>query len=130
MWRDVVDMIKRESSPDIVKNLKISFEGLPDKEKTIFLDIACFFRGRGKDKNIKILESYDLGAHIRLHGLIEKSLVFISKYDTIQMHDLVQDMGRYVVKMQKDSEKPSRLWNVEDFENVVSNTESRLNTAM
>ncbi|KAG5598743.1 hypothetical protein H5410_030113 [Solanum commersonii] len=41
MWRDVVDIIKRESSPDIVKNLKIRFEGLPDKEKTI-LDIACF----------------------------------------------------------------------------------------
>ncbi|KAH0775543.1 hypothetical protein KY290_006954 [Solanum tuberosum] len=28
MWREVVDMIKRESSPDVVKNLKISFEGV------------------------------------------------------------------------------------------------------
>ncbi|KAH0745166.1 hypothetical protein KY285_006823 [Solanum tuberosum] len=94
MWREVVDMIKRESSPDVVKNLKISFEGLQDKEKTIFLDIACFFRGMGKDETIEILESYDLGARIRLHSLFEKSLVFISTYDTIQMHDLIQDMGR------------------------------------
>ncbi|KAH0716073.1 hypothetical protein KY284_008978 [Solanum tuberosum] len=124
MWREVVDMIKRESSPDIVKNLKISFEGLQDKEKTIFLDIAYLFRGRKKDETIEILESYDLGARIRLHGLIEKSLVFISKYNTIQMHDLIQDnMGRYVVNMQKDSGKPSRLWNIEDFEDVVNNTQ-------
>ncbi|KAH0775550.1 hypothetical protein KY290_006961 [Solanum tuberosum] len=119
MWREVVDMIKRESSPDIVKNLKISFEGLQDKEKTIFLDIACFFRGRKKDVTIEILESYDLGARIRLHGLIEKSLVFISTYDTIQMHDLIQDMGRYVVKIQKDSGKCSRIWRGEDFEDVM-----------
>ncbi|XP_049381498.1 TMV resistance protein N-like [Solanum stenotomum] len=122
MWREIVDMIKRESSPDIVKNLKISFEGLQDKEKTIFLDIACFFRGWKKDETIEILESYDLGARIRLHGLIEKSLVFISKYNTIQMHDLIQDMGTYVVNMQTDSGKPSRLWNIEDFEDVVNNT--------
>ncbi|KAG5598744.1 hypothetical protein H5410_030114 [Solanum commersonii] len=31
-------------------------------------------------------------------------------------------MGRYVAKMQKDSKKPSRLWNIEDFEDVVSST--------
>ncbi|KAH0713439.1 hypothetical protein KY289_009398 [Solanum tuberosum] len=121
MWREVVDMIKRESSPDIVKNLKISFEGLQDKEKTIFLDIACFFRGMGKDYTIEVLKSYDLDARIRLHGLIEKSLVFIAKYNTIQMHDLIQDMGRYVVTMQKDSGQPSRLWNIEDLEDVMVN---------
>ncbi|KAL3324741.1 hypothetical protein AABB24_038711 [Solanum stoloniferum] len=121
MWREVVDMIKRESSPDIVKNLKISFEGLQDKEKTIFLDIACFFRGKDKDYTIEILKSYDLDARIRLHGLIEKSLVFISKYDTIQMHDLIQEMGRYVVTMQKDSGQPSRLGNIEDLEDVLVN---------
>ncbi|KAL3333512.1 hypothetical protein AABB24_033535, partial [Solanum stoloniferum] len=121
MWREVVDMIKRESSPDIVKNLKISFEGLQDKEKTIFLDIACFFRGKDKDYTIEILKSYDLDARIRLHDLIEKSLVFISKYDTIQMHDLIQDMGRYVVTMQKNSGQPSRLWNIEDLEDVLIN---------
>ncbi|KAH0747257.1 hypothetical protein KY285_008914 [Solanum tuberosum] len=121
MWRKVVDMIKTESSPDIMENLKISFEGLQDKEKTIFLDIACFFRGMRKDDTIEILKSYDLYADIRLHDLIEKSLVFISKYDTIQMHDLIQDMGRHVVTMQKNSGQPSRLWNIEDMEDVMVN---------
>ncbi|XP_015159497.1 TMV resistance protein N-like [Solanum tuberosum] len=123
MWREAVDLIKKESSPDVVKNLKISFEALQDEEKTIFLDIACFFRGMRKDDIIKILQGYDLYARIRLHGLIEKSLVFISTYDRIQMHDLIQDMGRYVVKKQEESGQPSRLWNVADFEAVVNNTQ-------
>ncbi|KAH0747262.1 hypothetical protein KY285_008919 [Solanum tuberosum] len=119
LWREAVDLIKRESSRDVVEKLEISFEGLQDEEKTMFLDIACFFRGRKEDDIIKILESYDLYPRIRLCGLIEKSLVFISKYKTIQMHDLIQDMGRYIVKKQKDSGKHSRVWNVEDFEDVM-----------
>ncbi|KAH0714101.1 hypothetical protein KY284_007006 [Solanum tuberosum] len=130
MWRESVDMIQRESCPDIVRNLKISFEGLQDKEKMIFLDIASFFKVKGKDETIEILESYDLDVRIRLCGLIEKSLVFISKHDTIQMHDEIQKMGRCVVKMQKDSGLPSRVWNIKDFEDVINNTVSRLNTAI
>ncbi|KAG5574266.1 hypothetical protein H5410_054400 [Solanum commersonii] len=35
------------------------------------------------------------------------------------MHDLIEDMGKYILKMQKDSGKPSRIWNVEDFEDVM-----------
>ncbi|KAH0711346.1 hypothetical protein KY289_007305 [Solanum tuberosum] len=107
---------KGEAPDENIKKLS-----LEDKEKTIFLDIACFFRGMRKDNTIKILESYDLDARNRLHGLIEKYLVFKSNYDTIQMHDLIQDMGRYVVKRQKDSGQPSRLWNIEDLEDVMVN---------
>jgi hypothetical protein len=33
--------------------LQISFDGLEDRQKNIFLDIACFFKGEDKDcKNI------------------------------------------------------------------------------
>jgi len=47
------------------------------------------------------------------------------------MHDLIQDMGRYVVRMQKDSGEQSRLWDVEDIEKVmVNNTVSSLNNAI
>ncbi|XP_047261147.1 TMV resistance protein N-like [Capsicum annuum] len=42
------------------------------------------------------------------------------------MHDLIEDMGRYVVKMQKDLGEYSRIWDVEDFEEVMlNNTESK-----
>ncbi|PHT64737.1 hypothetical protein T459_29162 [Capsicum annuum] len=42
------------------------------------------------------LESYDKGAECGLDVLIDKSLVFISEYDMLEMHHLTEDMGRYV----------------------------------
>ncbi|KAH0729527.1 hypothetical protein KY290_000650 [Solanum tuberosum] len=70
---------------------------------------------------MQILESCDFGAEHELNVLIDKSLVFVSKNNLIKMHDLIQDMGRYVVRMQKDSGEQSRLWDVEDIEKVMVN---------
>ncbi|KAG5577658.1 hypothetical protein H5410_057792 [Solanum commersonii] len=106
-WRRTVDQIKKNSNSEIVEKLKISFDGLEPEEKEIFLDIACFFPEYG------------------LNVLIDKSLVFISKHNTIEMHDLIEDMGKYIVKMQKHPGERSRLWDVEDFKKVmVDNTGS------
>ncbi|XP_049366966.1 TMV resistance protein N-like [Solanum verrucosum] len=95
------------------------YDGLEPEEQKIFLDIACFFRRHGRKTVMQIVESYDSGAEYIMDVLIEKSLVFISEYDRIEMHDLIEDMGKYIVKMQKDSGKPSRLWNVEDFKDMM-----------
>ncbi|XP_055828782.1 TMV resistance protein N-like isoform X1 [Solanum dulcamara] len=118
-WRRTVDQIKKNSNSEIVEKLKISYDGLEAEEQNIFLDIACFFRGDERKKVMQILESCDFGAEYGLDVLIDKSLVFISKNDRIEMHDLIQDMGKYIVKMQKDSGKPSRIWDVEDFKDVM-----------
>ncbi|WMV53171.1 hypothetical protein MTR67_046556 [Solanum verrucosum] len=118
-WRRMVDQIKKNSSSEIVEKLKISYDGLEPEEQKIFLDIACFFRGHKRKEVMQIVDSCDFGAEYGLDVLIDKSLVFISKYDRIEMHDLIEDMGKYILKMQKDSGKPSRIWNVEDFEDVM-----------
>ncbi|KAH0746592.1 hypothetical protein KY285_008249 [Solanum tuberosum] len=124
-WRRTVDQIKKNSNSEIIEKLKISFDGLDPEEKEIFLDIACFFRGEKRTKVMQIVESCDFGAEYGLNVLIDKSLVFISKDDSIEMHDLIEDMGKYIVKMQKHPGERSRLWDVEDFEKVmVDNTGS------
>ncbi|KAH0714121.1 hypothetical protein KY284_007026 [Solanum tuberosum] len=120
-WRRTVDKIKENYISEIVEKLKISYDGLKPKEQVIFLDIACFFRGDEKKKVMQILESYDFGAEYGLDVLIEKSLVFLTEDDTIEMHDLIQDMGKYIVKIQKDAGECSRIWNYEDFEEVMVN---------
>ncbi|WMV26227.1 hypothetical protein MTR67_019612 [Solanum verrucosum] len=120
-WRRTIDQIKKYSNSEIVKKLRISYDGLEPEEQKIFLDIACFFRRHERKEVMQILESYDFGAEYILDVLVDKSLVFISEYGEIEMHDLIEDMGKYIVKMQKDSEKPSRVWNVEDFEDVMMN---------
>ncbi|KAH0716075.1 hypothetical protein KY284_008980 [Solanum tuberosum] len=117
-WRRTVDQIKKNCNLEIVEKLKISYDGLESEEQKIFLDIACFFRGDERKEVMQIVESYDSGAEYILDVLIDKSLVFISEYDYIEMHDLIEDMGKYIVKMQKDS---SRIWNVEDFKDVIMN---------
>ncbi|WMV55683.1 hypothetical protein MTR67_049068 [Solanum verrucosum] len=123
-WRRTVDQIKKNSNSEIIEKLKISFDGLEPEEKEIFLDIACFFRGEKRTKVMQIVESCDFGAEYGLNVLIDKSLVFISIDDTIEMHDLIEDMGKYIVKMQKHPGERSRLWDVEDFEKVmVDNTQ-------
>ncbi|XP_055828832.1 TMV resistance protein N-like isoform X2 [Solanum dulcamara] len=120
-WGSAIEQMKMNSKSEIVEKLKISYDGLETTQQDIFLDIACFLRGNAKDYIMSILESCYSGANIELSVLIDKSLVFISKYDRIEMHDLIQDMGKYIVKMQKDSGKPSRIWDVEDFKDVMVN---------
>ncbi|KAH0747662.1 hypothetical protein KY285_009319 [Solanum tuberosum] len=118
-WTRTVDQIKKKSNSEIVEKLKISYDGLEPEEQKIFPDITCFFRGHKRKEVMKIVDSCDFGAEYRLDAPIDKSLVFISKYDRIEMHDLIEDMSKYIVKMQKDSGKRSRIWNVEDFEDVM-----------
>ncbi|KAH0713893.1 hypothetical protein KY289_009852 [Solanum tuberosum] len=118
-WTRTVDQIKKKSNSEIVEKLKISYDGLEPEEQKIFLDIACFFRGDDREEVMRIVESYESGAEFILDVLIDKSLVFI-EYGAIEMHDLIEDMDKYIVKMQKDSGKPaSRILNVEDFEDVM-----------
>ncbi|PHT31182.1 hypothetical protein CQW23_27519 [Capsicum baccatum] len=87
----------------------------------MFLDMACFFRGYDKTEVLQILGIYNNGTECGLDVLVDKSLVFISGDDRLAMHDLIEDMGRYVVKMQKELGEPSRIWDVEDFEEVMLN---------
>ncbi|KAG5628090.1 hypothetical protein H5410_013308 [Solanum commersonii] len=88
-WEKIVDQIKKKSNSEIIEKLKISYDGLEPEEQKIFLDITCFFRGYEKKDVMKIVDSYDFGAEYGLDVLIDKSLVFISKYETIEMHDLI-----------------------------------------
>ncbi|XP_049385208.1 TMV resistance protein N-like [Solanum stenotomum] len=120
-WRSAIEEMKNNSNSEIVEKLRISYDRLETIQQDIFLDIACFFRGKVKDHIMQILESCYSGANIGLRVLIDKSLVFISENNTIQMHDLIQEMGKYVVKMQKYSGEASRLWDDEDFEEVMVN---------
>ncbi|KAH0775538.1 hypothetical protein KY290_006949 [Solanum tuberosum] len=118
-WKRIVDKIKKNSSLEIVEKLKISYDGLEPEEQTIFLDIACFFRGFKKEEVMQILESCDFKAEYGLDVLMDKSLVFIVVGNRIEMHDLIQDMGKYIVKIQKYSGERSRLWNDEDSKEVM-----------
>ncbi|XP_006364620.1 TMV resistance protein N [Solanum tuberosum] len=126
-WRSAVDRIKRNPSSTVVENLKVSYDGLEREDQEIFLDIACFLRGKKVTEIKQILESCGFEADYGLSVLIDKSLVFISE-DTIEMHDLIQEMGKYIVKIQTDAGECSRIWDFEEM--MINNKVSRLNNTI
>ncbi|PHT45675.1 hypothetical protein CQW23_14833 [Capsicum baccatum] len=120
-WRSALDRLRDTGYEKIVKQLSLSLDGLNHEEKNIFLDIACFFRGRKRDDVITILNSFGFRSEIGIHVLIQKSLLYISE-GMVEMHDLIEQMGQQAAR-NVDQDRPwnhSRLWNERDIKTVFS----------
>ncbi|KAF8039617.1 hypothetical protein BT93_B1978 [Corymbia citriodora subsp. variegata] len=115
-WESTLDKLAESPIKDINSVLRISFDALEDNEKDIFLDIACFFKGRDRDYVTRVLDSCGLKTLIGIQTLIERSLVTIESETRVQMHDLIQLMGQDFIKQEcpDDPGKRSRLWCYDD----------------
>jgi hypothetical protein len=121
-WKSARDKLKENPSSEILDKLKISFDGLEDSEKELFLDIACFFNGVQRDRIRHILES-TLGYYpdFDIDVLVDKSLISIS-WGRLWMHDLLRKMGQKIVH--DESKEPgarSRLCHDKDVICVLKN---------
>ncbi|XP_019155490.1 PREDICTED: TMV resistance protein N-like isoform X2 [Ipomoea nil] len=114
-WRSTLEKLKEIPNDDIFAKLKISFDGLDSRDKKVFLDISCFFRKKREDYVVNVLKSCDLQPVISLHLLIERSLIFVLN-GKIEMHDLIQDMGRHIASQENPR---SRVWQFEDVEALL-----------
>ncbi|XP_048422100.1 disease resistance protein RPV1 isoform X2 [Pyrus x bretschneideri] len=129
-WEDEFNKLKRFPNEDIQKVLRISYDRLRENEKEIFLEIACFHKGQFVFEVKRMLDVRGFFATSGIRILIEMSLISIDSYwrmEAIEMHDLLQEMGRKIVQEQdiKDPGKRSRLFNDEDVHRVLrSNTET------
>ncbi|CAI8597809.1 unnamed protein product [Vicia faba] len=121
-WEDALIKIKQVPHDDILNKLQISYDMLEDEHKTIFLDIACFFKGWYKHKVIQILENCGFHPTLGINVLIEKSLVTFDGR-VIGMHDMLEEMGKTLVFLESpnDPGKRSRLWSLEDIDEVLRN---------
>ena len=90
------------------------------------MDIACFFAGEDKNLVTKILDD----SNYVLNVLVDKSLLRISRYNKLQMHDLLQEMGREIVRQEsvKEPGKRSRLWDHEDVYHVLKRNKVRIDS--
>ncbi|XP_024161541.1 disease resistance protein RUN1 isoform X1 [Rosa chinensis] len=121
-WNSALRKLGRVCNLEIFDVLKTSYDGLDDEEKTIFLDISCFFCGKTKDRVTEILISCDVSAIIGIKVLTERSFLTVS-HGRLRMHDLIQEMGREIVRRQSTNEpgRRSRLWQAEDVKHVLTN---------
>ncbi|KAK3220236.1 hypothetical protein Dsin_014206 [Dipteronia sinensis] len=118
-WKSLLNKLKRCPNLDIQNVLRLSYDGLDDEEKEIFLDIACFFEGEDKDYVTAILDGYGLCTQIGICVLSDKCLITVTR-NKILIHDLIQEMGRNIV-LQESMKEPgerSRLWDPQDICNL------------
>ncbi|KAL6279758.1 hypothetical protein ACE6H2_016639 [Prunus campanulata] len=117
-WEVQWKKVKQVPIGEIQKVLRVSYDGLEDNEKEIFLDIACFHKGYGRNYVKKMLDSRNFHGEAGIIVLIDRSLISISKEGWIEMHDLVQEMGRAIAREQR-----SRLFIAEDIYQVLRNNQ-------
>lgn len=119
-WECALERLKRIPHVKIFDVLKISFDGLPDEEKEVFLDVACFFEGKDKEVVLEILNCCGFSPEITFRVLVDRCLMRISD-QRLQMHDLIQEMGWEIVRRESTKEpgKRSRLWYYEDVYHVL-----------
>ncbi|XP_021816100.1 TMV resistance protein N-like [Prunus avium] len=116
-WEFQWKKVKRVPIGEIDQVLRVSYDGLDDNEKEIFLDIACFYKGYLRKDVERMLDSCDFFGEVGINDLIDRSLISFSQ-ERIEMHDLVQEMGRAIARKQG-----SRLFNADDVYKALTNNQ-------
>ncbi|KAL3746464.1 hypothetical protein ACJRO7_015427 [Eucalyptus globulus] len=110
LLREMLQKLTDGPFKDVYTALKISYDGLGDNEKEVFLDIACFFTNEDQTYPIRMWDDCKYRPISAIRVLQLWSLIKI-RDNKFWMHDQVRDLGRYIVK----KECPfSRVWIDED----------------
>ncbi|KAK9073260.1 hypothetical protein SSX86_007584 [Deinandra increscens subsp. villosa] len=101
--------------------LQKSFDSLPlSCYKELFLHIVIFFVGEDEDYVVKILEQ-DWHAKAGIMTLINRCLLTISPNKKLMVHQLLQDMGRNIVREEsKDPSRCKRVWSSDEAYRVLT----------
>ncbi|KAM3358844.1 disease resistance protein RUN1 [Capsicum galapagoense] len=123
-WLDALEKLKQIRPAHLQDILKISYDGLDDEEKCIFLDLACLFLDqldKKVDDVIDVMKGCGFRARIAFDRLTGRSLVKVIDGGDLWMHDQIRDMGRQIVREEgfSDPGKRSRLWDVSDVLSVL-----------
>ncbi|XP_057445959.1 TMV resistance protein N-like isoform X2 [Lotus japonicus] len=125
-WKSALEQYERIPDKKIQKILKVSFDALEEEQQSIFLDIACCFKGYQFKEVENILNAHhDQCIKYQIGVLVDKSLIKITHSGQVTLHDLIEDMGKEIVRQEspKVFGKRSRLWSHKDiFEVLGENT--------
>ncbi|KAL7583601.1 disease resistance protein RPV1 [Lactuca sativa] len=125
-WIDALERLKTIPLNETLKILELSYIGLEEDYKEIFLHVACILKGELKGYAIQVLESCGFHAKNGLRVLEQKSLIIIDdNYDDerVSMHDHFEEMGKNIVRRSHPDmpNKHSRLWDSKEIEDILAN---------
>ncbi|KAL3746447.1 hypothetical protein ACJRO7_015410 [Eucalyptus globulus] len=109
LWEDTLKQLDEGPFKDVRDALMISYEGLNNKQKEVFLDIACFFTNEDQTYPVIMWHDYDYLPHSAISVLLLRSLIKIKDDNKFWMHDQVRDLGRHIVH-EEYAHKFSRVW--------------------
>ncbi|KAL5543014.1 hypothetical protein UlMin_010724 [Ulmus minor] len=88
-WERALNELQKFPYNEQVQNvLMTSYDGLDEGQKNMFLDIACFFKGKARHYVERILSCCDISGDTEIDDLIDKSLITITNDNKIEMHDM------------------------------------------
>ncbi|XP_061995786.1 TMV resistance protein N-like [Rosa rugosa] len=99
-WSSALKRLRNTPNRTVFDLLKVSYDGLDEMEKKIFLDIACFSLQCQAKFIIELLYSSDVCTRIAIDVLAEKCLLTISSHNEIGIHDLIKEMGCEIVRQE------------------------------
>ncbi|XP_039156004.1 TMV resistance protein N-like [Eucalyptus grandis] len=124
LWKDTLKKLDRGPFKDVRDILMISYEGLENEQKEVFLDIACFFTNEEKTYPIIMWDNCNYNPHIAIPILLQRSLIKIGDDNKFWMHDQVRDLGRYII-LKEYPHKFSRVWIHEDVVKLLESKERK-----
>ncbi|QHN76207.1 TMV resistance protein N [Arachis hypogaea] len=122
-WDSALRKLRKYPNADIQQVLRLSYDALDDDEKSILLDVACFFHEHEMKMVTRILNSCGFFADIGIKSLSDKSLISIYSYNNekyIKMHSLIKKMCWKIIheESSKNCGQQTRLWNAEEVCNI------------
>jgi hypothetical protein len=126
-WSCELAKLNQVPNENIDRILRRSYNELDDKEKNIFLDIAFVLKGLKRDRVTKISNECGFFADIGISRLLDKDLIRVDVENCIQMHDLIQKMGKQIVleECPKNAGQRSRLCDPKEVCDVFKNNRVR-----
>ncbi|CAF2061426.1 protein SUPPRESSOR OF npr1-1, CONSTITUTIVE 1-like [Brassica napus] len=118
-WEDELRLLETSPHKNVVDILRNSYDGLDNNDKIAFLHVACLLNGYPFSHVTSLL---DAGSS-RIHHLRKKSMISISTNGCINMHFLVVQTGKEIVR-QECKNRPFRqrfLWDADDIYNILDN---------
>ncbi|XP_058211991.1 disease resistance protein RPV1-like [Rhododendron vialii] len=122
IWKSQLEKLKAIPDREILEKLRISYDSLQDDHnQKLFLHLACFFVGMDKDQIVTILDVCEFYTVVGIQNLIDRCLCTIDERNTLVIHQLLQDMGREIVRQESPDEPGERsiLWSHMDSFNVL-----------
>ncbi|ANM67927.1 TIR-NBS-LRR class disease resistance protein [Arabidopsis thaliana] len=116
-WMEMMPRLRNGLNGDIMKTLRVSYDRLHQKDQDMFLYIACLFNGF-EVSYVKDLLKDNVGFTM----LTEKSLIRITPDGYIEMHNLLEKLGREIDRAKSKGNPGKRrfLTNFEDIHEVVT----------